>query len=117
MTSGERPTSARTPGSPDATTRDELLDQAAALDNEAITYRGGGPKADALRRRAAELRVEALGPKPYPVEICSVCFRLTGWAGADGACATDLWLRGERADPDLLGTTPSSGGARPRDPT
>jgi hypothetical protein len=104
MTSGERPTSARTPGSPDAATRGELLDQAAALDDEAITYRGGGPKADTLRRRAAELRVEALGPKPYPVEICTACFHLTGWVGADGACAADLWLRRERADPNRLGT-------------
>jgi hypothetical protein len=110
MTSGESPTSARTPGSPDAPSPEELRAQAAALDVEATA--SGGSRADALRREAAELRVRSLGPRPYPVLICNVCFELTGWVGADGACATDLWRRAERADPtDLraaLGFRPDS---------
>src|SRR5215831_18935309 len=100
MASGETPTSGGTPGSPDAATRDALQEQAAALDVEATTVQGS--RADALRREAAELRAHALGPKPYPVLICNVCFELTGWVGADGACATDLWRRAERADPTHL---------------
>lgn len=71
-------------------TRDELLAQAAALDAEAITAHSDDRPQAVLRRQAAELRVQALGPKPYPVLICSSCFHLTGWLGADGACALDL---------------------------
>jgi hypothetical protein len=43
-------------------------------------------------RGAAELRVQALGPKPYPVLICSECCTVTGWLGSDGTCAP-CWLR------------------------
>ena len=70
-------------------TRDELLAQAAALDAEAIAAHSDDRPQAALRRQAAELRVQALGPKPYPVLICSSCFRLTGWLGADGVCAPE----------------------------
>jgi hypothetical protein len=56
-----------------------------------------------LRRQAADLRIEALGPRPYPVLVCSVCSRLTGWVGADGACAIDIHRRLEAADPNHLG--------------
>lgn len=84
-------------------TREELLEQAAALEDEAVARHGDDPEAGELRRRAAKLRVEALGPKPYPVQICAVCFHLTGWVGADGACSSDLRLRREHADPNRLG--------------
>lgn len=43
-------------------------------------------------RQAAELRVQALGPKPYPVLVCAQCFAVTGWLGSDGACAM-CWTR------------------------
>ncbi|HEY5059007.1 MAG TPA: hypothetical protein VII51_08300, partial [Gaiellaceae bacterium] len=71
-------------------TVDELLAQAEALDAEAVAAHSAARPSDALRRRAAELRIEALGPRPYPVLICSSCFRLTGWLGADGVCAPDI---------------------------
>jgi hypothetical protein len=70
--------------------REELLAQAAALDAEAVAAHSDERPQAVLRRQAAELRVEALGPKPYPVLICSSCFRLTGWLSADGLCAPDL---------------------------
>lgn len=50
----------------------------------------------------AEQRLEALGPKPYPVLICGECFRLTGWVGADGTCAPCIHTRQTR-DPNRLG--------------
>ena len=71
-------------------TRDELLAQAAALDAEAIAAHSDERPQAVLRRQAAELRVQALGARPYPVLICSSCFRLTGWLGADGVCAPEL---------------------------
>jgi hypothetical protein len=84
-------------------TPDELLEQAAALDDESFHLPSGDERARELRRRAASLRVEALGPRPYPVLVCSICSRLTGWVGADGACATDIRRRQEHADPNHLG--------------
>ena len=71
-------------------TRDELLAQAAALDAEAIASHSDERPQAVLRRQAAELRVQALGPRPYPVLICSSCFHLTGWLDANGVCAPDL---------------------------
>lgn len=71
-------------------TREELLAQASALDAEAVSAHSDDRPQAMLRRQAAELRVEALGPKPYPVLVCSACFRLTGWLSADGVCAPDL---------------------------
>jgi len=68
---------------------DELLSQADALDAQAAGLPEEDQRAAALRRQAADLRVEALGQRPYPVLICSACFRMTGWLGAEGACATD----------------------------
>jgi len=82
--------------------REELLRQAGLLDSAASTYRDGGPKADALLAQAAALRIEALGPKPYPVEVCNVCFQITGWVAADGACATDIRRRLDRSDSNAL---------------
>jgi hypothetical protein len=82
---------------------EELLAQAVALDDEAAGLPYDDRRAHELRREAAGFRVRALGPKPYPVLICSVCSRLTGWVGADGACASDIRRRLESADPNHLG--------------
>ena len=68
----------------------ELLAQADALDAQAAAVRFDGTSSAALSRRAAELRVQALGAKPYPVLICASCARLTGWLSADGICAGDV---------------------------
>ncbi|HJQ75158.1 MAG TPA: hypothetical protein VJ814_09740 [Gaiellaceae bacterium] len=84
-------------------TPEELLTQAAALDDEAARLRGGDERSRELRRRAADLRVQALEPRPYPVLVCSVCSLLTGWVGADGACVFDVRRRLESADPNHLG--------------
>ncbi|HVS85194.1 MAG TPA: hypothetical protein VHD91_06150 [Gaiellaceae bacterium] len=78
-------------------TPEELLQQAAALDGEALSFRDHGTKADELRRQAADLRIAALGPKPYPLLVCGACFRLTGWLGADGTCEECLRAREEHA--------------------
>jgi hypothetical protein len=62
-------------------TVDELLERAAELET-AHDY-----------HRAAELRVQALGPKPYPVLICPKCCTISGWlGGADGTCL-ECWAR------------------------
>jgi hypothetical protein len=61
-------------------TADELIAEADRLD------------AQHEYRQAAELRMQALGPKPYPVVICGSCFAITGWVGSDGACAA-CWTR------------------------
>ncbi len=71
--------------------RDDLLAQADALDDEALE--ASGAKKDELRKRAAELRVEALGARPYPVLVCPSCYDLTGWLDEDGVCATDAMRR------------------------
>jgi hypothetical protein len=71
--------------------RDDLLAKADALDDEALE--ASGANQDELRKRAAGLRVEALGAKPYPVLVCSACFSLTGWLGDDGVCAEDAMRR------------------------
>lgn len=84
-------------------TRDELLIEAAGLDDEAARLADTHRRAYELRQRAASLRVEALGQRPYPVLVCSACARLTGWLGADGACALDIRRRQERSDPNHLG--------------
>ncbi len=81
--------------------RDPLA-QAAELDDEACSHPEGSAAATELRRRAAGLRVEALGPRSYPVLVCDVCFRLTGWTSSDGACAADTRRRLERSDPNRL---------------
>lgn len=61
-------------------TVDELLDQADELVQQHEF------------RRAAELRVQALGTKPYPVLICPHCFALTGWRDTTGTCL-ECWAR------------------------
>jgi hypothetical protein len=70
---------------------DDLLQKADALDDEALG--ASGAKQDELLKRAAALRVQALGDKPYPVLVCSACFSLTGWLGDDGVCAEDAMRR------------------------
>lgn len=82
---------------------EELLAQAVALDDEAARLPYDSQRAHELRQQAAGLRVKALGPRPYPVLVCTVCSRLTGWVGAEGVCATDVRRRLESADPNRLG--------------
>jgi hypothetical protein len=43
---------------------------------------------DELLREAAAVRRRALGEKPYPVLVCSACFKLTGWLGSADRCDT-----------------------------
>jgi hypothetical protein len=72
---------------------EELLAEAAALDGQAAMVHREGISSGALRLQAAELRLQAIGPKPYPVLICATCSRLTGWVGANGDCAHELRRR------------------------
>jgi hypothetical protein len=73
------------------TAHDDLLAKADALDDEGL--RASSAKQDELRKRAAGLRVEALGAKPYPVLVCASCYELTGWLDENGDCATDAMRR------------------------
>jgi hypothetical protein len=66
--------------------RDVLLTQAASLDDQARGVRQADGRQ--LRREAADLRIRALGQKPYPVLVCSTCFKLTGWLGLNERCDT-----------------------------
>jgi hypothetical protein len=60
-------------------------------------------------RRAAELRVQALGPRPYPLLICETCSVVTGWLGSDGACVM-CWTRKHDRDANRV----MAADARPR---
>jgi hypothetical protein len=71
-----------------------LIEQAEALESEAAAG-SEGAAADTLRLQAAELRRQALGPRPYPVLICGACYHLTGWLDADGVCVFDALRRRE----------------------
>jgi hypothetical protein len=77
-------------------TRDELLRQASALDAEAGAALESSAHSATLRRQAAELRLQALGEKPYPVLMCGACFCLTGWLDSNGVCAIDAMRRQEQ---------------------
>ena len=72
---------------------DGLLARADALDGDAAALGESEPRRAELRMRAAELRVKALGDKPYPVLVCPDCFCLTGWLDDDGVCAVDAARR------------------------
>jgi hypothetical protein len=64
----------------------DRLGRAAELDAQAI-YAGEETEAGRdLRARAAAIRLEAVGPRDYPVIVCRSCFRITGWTGGDGRC-------------------------------
>jgi hypothetical protein len=65
---------------------EELLAQARRLDAEAIHAGEESAAGRELRARAAALRVELVGERVYPVVVCSLCFRLTGWTTAAGQC-------------------------------
>ena len=84
------------------TAREDLLEKANALDDEAIALGAGDAKGAELRKRAAKLRVEALGDRPYPVLVCGACFSLTGWLDEDGLCATDAMRRREDGGGDFV---------------
>ena len=71
--------------------REQLLGQAAALEKQALEAGEATPRGGELRRQAAELRRQALGPRTYPVLMCSNCFQLTGWLTSAGEC--DLCAR------------------------
>ena len=67
------------------TSSEQLAQQARELDAEGI--RLGETKAGReLHARAAELRIQAIGPRIYPVLACSSCFRITGWTDPSGCC-------------------------------
>jgi hypothetical protein len=68
----------------------DLVAQANRLDADAIAAGEDGEQGRELRRRAAALRVQALGARSYPVLVCDSCFALTGWLSADGRCDSCL---------------------------
>jgi hypothetical protein len=63
---------------------ERLLAEAGQLEDQARTETLA--KARELGMRAAELRMQVLGEKPYPVLVCSECFQLTGWLGSGDRC-------------------------------
>jgi hypothetical protein len=71
-----------------------LLARAQELETEAANAGEETSSGRELRTQAARLRVEALGQKSYPVQICSECARVTGWVSGSGQC--DLCLRREQ---------------------
>jgi len=78
---------------------DELFAEARRLETEAVETT---EERQELRRRAAALRVQALGPRIYPVLVCQSCFVVTGWTDAAGrcdACIRHAQLRAAFADP------------------
>lgn len=82
-----------------ATTADEggaLLAQARALEAQAVTSGQETDRGRQLLGQAAQLRLQALGPRSYPVATCVKCFRVTGWISADGLC--DPCLRTAQLD-------------------
>jgi len=64
---------------------EQLAAQARELDAEGIRL-GETTAARELHARAAELRIQAIGLRIYPVLACSLCFRITGWADPSGRC-------------------------------
>jgi hypothetical protein len=66
-------------------TPETLLASARELEAEAAAS-GEDAHGRELRRRAAELRVRAIGEKAYPVLVCPSCQHVTGWLGGDGSC-------------------------------
>jgi hypothetical protein len=65
---------------------EQLSHEARELDGEAAHHSETSKEGQRLRARAAELRVQAIGVKTYPVVICRACFHVTGWTGAAGHC-------------------------------
>jgi hypothetical protein len=74
-----------------ADTPDALFAEAEQLDMQAVQAGEDSEVGRRLRSQAAALKVKALGARVYPVVICSACFSVTGWTGADGKC--DACLR------------------------
>jgi len=67
-----------------------LLARARELEAQAARRGDDSTSGLALRKEAAGLRGEALGEKPYPVVICSECYRVTGWLDVRGRCDSCL---------------------------
>lgn len=65
---------------------EQLLEEARRLDAQSITVGEDTLPGRTLRAQAAARRVEAVGPRPYPVLVCGFCFTLTGWLDERGAC-------------------------------
>jgi hypothetical protein len=72
-------------------------------DLEAEAAKDGEPRSPLeLRLKAAQLRVDALGEKSYPVLVCTECARVTGWISESGqcdSCLRDTQLQHAYADP------------------
>ncbi|HWX09547.1 MAG TPA: hypothetical protein VNY33_06185 [Gaiellaceae bacterium] len=65
---------------------EEMFAEAQRLEAEAAEADEESAAGRKLRAQAAELRVEALGERVYPAVICTTCYHVTGWTGADGSC-------------------------------
>jgi len=68
----------------------EKLAQADALSARAMETGEETAEGRELRMQAAELRIQALGERPYPVLICGGCLHLTGWTTREGLCHSCL---------------------------
>lgn len=64
----------------------ELLTQVQVLEARAADVGESSHAGQALLAQAAQLRVQALGGRSYPVVVCSECARVTGWVDANGLC-------------------------------
>jgi hypothetical protein len=73
---------------------EQLSQQAAALDIQAVRAGEETAKGRTLRAQAADLRVRAIGTRIYPVLVCASCFSITGWRGPADHC--DSCLRREQ---------------------
>jgi hypothetical protein len=69
---------------------DALLAQARALEAQAATAGEDSSPGRTLLGQAAQLRLQALGSRSYPIATCARCFRVTGWADASGLCDSCL---------------------------
>jgi hypothetical protein len=79
-----------------------LLAQARALEAQAATFGQDTGYGRQLLGEAAQLRVEALGTRSYPIVVCAQCFRVTSWVAANGLCDSCLrsaQLNAAYADP------------------
>lgn len=80
----------------------DLLAQAQTLESKGAQAGEGTHTRRELLGQAAALRVQALGPRSYPVVVCSDCFRLTGWVDSSGlcdACVRSRQLKAAYSDP------------------
>ena len=74
----------------------ELLTEVQVLEARAADVGESSHAGRALLQQAAQLRVQALGERSYPVVVCSECFHVTGWVDANGLC--DACVRSEQRE-------------------